>query len=275
MEGAKREQTEEALKDYAAGRTTDVEGLDQATAKTEKTHKKKSPEQSAAVSKTAIGKAVLVVTDIVAHFGSGGGQGDGLAILPTGSQIWLVDSDGELVDYLSGPKPPGPYGEGRSGGFFPVRFLGNCKDLEVQKKTPEQLAAVAKIKEAIAARQARPEEATQSVWARGRRTIGFEGLDDEGQLAEIARLEAEPIPKRPIGKAVRVVKDIPTYLSMGGWGDGPSWLRTGAKIWLLSSEDGLVDWVSGPKPPVAGEGRAGNGFFPVRFLTHVEDLPNA
>lgn len=68
-------------------------------------------------------------------------------------------------------------------------------------------------------------------------------------------------------------ENIPTWIYADGWGDGPGLLHAGAKIWLTVEEDGLVDYLSGPRPPgPPEESRGGGGFFPVSYLNHCEDL---
>lgn len=178
VKGAKKTQTEAATADYQADRTTDVEGLDQVSAKVKKTHKKKTPE-------------------------------------------------------------PG--------------YPGSAEYIQIvaEQKAGQTLLA----------------------W-KHRRTLGLEGLSPEDRRVEEDRLAAEPSSgKTLIGKAVKVRENIPTWIYAGGWGDGPGWLIAGAQIWLTSEEDGLVDYLSGPRPPGApGESRGGGGFFPASYLGNCEDL---
>jgi hypothetical protein len=59
-----------------------------------------------------------------------GGWGDGPGWLHIGAKIWLTAEEDGSVDYLSGPRPPGPQAEIRGGGgFFPARYLVRCEDL--------------------------------------------------------------------------------------------------------------------------------------------------
>ncbi len=81
-----------------------------------------------------------------------------------------------------------------------------------------------------------------------------------------------PDPWIPIGKAIRVTRDIPADIYMGGWGDGPAWLRASAQVFLTRRDGHVVEFVSGPRPPgPPGEPRGG-GEFPIEFLAFCEDL---
>lgn len=109
------------------------------------------------------------------------------------------------------------------------------------------------------------QEAGQTLLAwKPRRTLGLEGLSPEDQRVEEERLATEPSSaKKLIGKAVRVKENIPAWIYAGGWGDGPGLLHTGAKIWLTAEEEGLVDYLSGPRPPgSSGESRGGGRVLP-------------
>jgi len=78
--------------------------------------------------------------------------------------------------------------------------------------------------------------------------------------------------KTPIGKAVKALKEVPVYLFLNGWGDGPSFLRPGSQIWLDVTDGEMVDYLSGPRPPGPyGEPRTG-GMFRVSFLSYFEEL---
>jgi hypothetical protein len=152
-----------------------------------------------------------------------------------------------------------------------------------REQTPEQIADAAKIDEDFSGGggPGTPEyiqvvveqEAGQTLLAwKSRRTLGLEGLSPEDRRAEEERLAADPSSaKKPIGKAVLVKENIPTWIYAGGWCDGPGWLHKGVQIWLEEESDGLVDYINGPRPLGPGEHRGG-GFFPASYLSHCEDL---
>ena len=60
-----------------------------------------------------------------------------------------------------------------------------------------------------------------------------------------------------IDRPATAARDVPAYLALGGWGDGPGWLRKGAQIWLTFVEGEVVHYLSGPRPPALGEIREG------------------
>lgn len=68
-----------------------------------------------------------------------------------------------------------------------------------------------------------------------------------------------------IDRAATAARDVPAYLAMGGWGDGPGWIRKGAQIWLAFAEGEVVHSLSGHRPPVPDEIRVGG-------TIHREDL---
>lgn len=59
-------------------------------------------------------------------------------------------------------------------------------------------------------------------------------------------------------------RDLPAYLGTSGWGDGPGWLRGGAKVFLThEDEKGLVFYLDGPEPPDT-PGRSAQGGYITR-----------
>lgn len=60
-----------------------------------------------------------------------------------------------------------------------------------------------------------------------------------------------------IDQPATAATDVPAYLALGGWGDGPGWLRKGAQIWLAFAEGEFVYYLSGHRPPFPGEVRVG------------------
>ena len=70
-------------------------------------------------------------------------------------------------------------------------------------------------------------------------------------------MEIPPSRKVRIDRPATAARDVPAYLDLGGWGDGPGWLRKGAQIWLTFAEGEVVHYLSGPRPPVPGEIRVG------------------
>ena len=76
---------------------------------------------------------------------------------------------------------------------------------------------------------------------------------------------------RPVAKAVRVVRDVPVVLYLGGWGPADDWLRSGAEVWLTGCDDLVVRFLVGREPEgVPGPRPAGE--FPIKHLASCEDL---
>ena len=91
--------------------------------------------------------------------------------------------------------------------------------------------------------------------------------------AQLRAREAQAAMSRTaINKPVRVIADIPADLALCGWGDGPGWLSAPARVWLLYEQDGIVQYLDGPRPlGPPGEPRTGESF-PAQFLSSCEDL---
>lgn len=71
-----------------------------------------------------------------------------------------------------------------------------------------------------------------------------------------------------LNRPALVQEDLPEYVFSGGWGDGPSVLQCGSRIFLDYQEKGSIYYFSGlrrPRPRSIGEGIG--GYF------HAEDLP--
>ena len=73
-------------------------------------------------------------------------------------------------------------------------------------------------------------------------------------------------------RAVRSLENVPAYLSLCGWGDGPSFVYKGALIFLVERQGDLIHYLDGPQTPSApGEIRTG-GSFGVADLDCFEDF---
>jgi len=101
----------------------------------------------------------------------------------------------------------------------------------------------------------------------------------QNKLPEILEGEA-PVPKAAelenpgqsiVPGPARARQTVPTYLLLGGWGDGWSELSTGAEVWLVARVGDQVRFLAGARCPVEGEIRGG-GIFGYQHLDAFERL---
>lgn len=77
-----------------------------------------------------LGRPMQVLEDIPSYIFAAG-WGDGLAVLPAGSLIYLRYREGHRIYYYAGPREPAPHSvESCHGGFFDEIDLGKMKDLD-------------------------------------------------------------------------------------------------------------------------------------------------
>lgn len=81
-------------------------------------------------SQIPLGRPVQILEDIPSYIYSAG-WGDGLAVLPAGSLIYLRYREGHRVYYYAGPREPAPHSvESCHGGFFDEIDLAKLRDLD-------------------------------------------------------------------------------------------------------------------------------------------------
>ena len=68
---------------------------------------------------------------------------------------------------------------------------------------------------------------------------------------------------------VKVLRDLPCYQSLCGWGDGSTVLSRGSIIYLTNIDRGSVLYFDGGRIPKPGEPRTG-GILPLESLAFLE-----
>jgi hypothetical protein len=132
-----------------------------------------------------------------------------------------------------------------------AKLLGERKPV-----SPEQLEAVHKIRLAFQGRGPGPQEYEKDV------------ADQGAQQVFLSRLSG---PKQVVGQAMTARVEVPIYLHLMGWGDGPDRLQAGSHIYVTERDGNRVWFLAGHQ-----QGRAGSregGFFEAEHLGCFDEVP--